>query len=603
MNAIPEERIRNFCIIAHIDHGKSTLADRLIELTKTVANREMRAQLLDSMDLERERGITIKMQAVRLEYKAKDGLVYALNLIDTPGHVDFNYEVSRSLAACEGALLLVDATQGIEAQTLANFYLALEHNLEIIPVINKMDLPSADPAKVVGEIEHSLGLLEEDCLLCSAKTGEGVADILEAIVKKVPRPKVHPDPELKALIYDAHYDSYRGVINYVRLFSGSLKKGQRIKMMSTDKLFDVLEIGYFKPQMTPADALNSGEVGYMISNIKAVEDARVGDTVTDAKTPAKEPLPGYKEAKPMVYCGFYPVDTEQFLELKDAMEKLKLNDAALHYETESSQALGFGFRCGFLGLLHMEIIQERIEREFNIDIVATAPHVPFIIHLTNGKSLILESPAEYPDPTRIEFTEEPFMGLNIITPNSYLGTVIELVQEHRGVYKKATIIDGERQTLTFSVPLAEIITNFFDKLKSRTKGYASMDYWFEENRESKLVKVTMQINGEPVDALSFIAHTSKSATIARKMAEKLKTLIPQQMYAVAIQGAVGGKIICRETISAIRKDVTAKCYGGDISRKRKLLEKQKEGKKKMKSIGSIQVPKEAFLSVLKLDDH
>lgn len=595
--------LRNFSIIAHIDHGKSTLSDRLIQFTHTVADRDMKAQLLDSMDLERERGITIKMQAVRLDYVAKDGKPYILNLIDTPGHVDFTYEVSRSLAACEGALLIVDATQGIEAQTLANFYIALENNLEIIPIINKIDLPSADPNRVAEEIERVLGIPQEQCVLCSAKTGIGVQDILEAIVKHVPAPKPLPDQHLKALIFDAHFDPYRGVISYVRVFSGALKKGQRIKMMSNDRNFEILELGFFKPKMTPSpNGIQTGEVGYMIGNSKDIGDARVGDTITDYRDPAQEPLAGYTEAKPMVFCGFYPVDTNDFEGLKDALEKLKLNDASLHFETESSQALGFGYRCGFLGLLHMEIIQQRIEREYNIDIVVTSPNVTYRITKTNGEILMIENPSKFPTPQEMDMIEEPFMGLSIICPNGYMGTVIELAQESRGLYKKAEFIDADRQQLTFSIPLNELITNFFDKLKSRTKGYASMDYWLEGYQASDVVKVNMLINAELVDALSFIAHRDKAPTIGRKMAEKLKELIPRQMYEVSIQGAIGGKIICRETIKAMRKNVIAKCYGGDISRKRKLLEKQKAGKKKMKSIGSIEVPKEAFLSVLKIDN-
>jgi len=596
------ENIRNFCIIAHIDHGKSTLADRLIEMTHTVSMREMKHQLLDSMDLERERGITIKMQAVRLDYLSQSGNPYILNLIDTPGHVDFSYEVSRSLAACEGALLLVDATQGIEAQTMANFYLALEHDLEIIPVINKIDLPSADPQRVAEEIEQVLCIKASDCLQCSAKTGLGVDDILEAIVARVPAPKTDPEDALKALIFDAHFDVYRGVITYVRVMSGSISKGQKIKLMSTDNVFDILDLGYFRPKMTPAESINVGEVGYLISNIKNVADARIGDTITDARYPAKTPLAGYTEAKPMVFCGFYPVDTEDYPGLRDALEKLKLNDAALNFMPESSTALGFGFRCGFLGLLHMEIIQERIEREYNIDLVATAPNVTYRITKTNGETIELENPTQFPQPQHIASTEEPYMGLSLIAPSQFIGTVIELAQEHRGEYKKAELIDAERQMLTFSMPLNELISNFFDKLKSRTRGYASMDYWFEEYRPSKLVKVDMMINGDPVDALSFISHVSKAPATARRMAEKLKELIPRQLYEVALQGAIGGKIIARESISAMKKNVIAKCYGGDISRKRKLLEKQKEGKKKMKTIGSVQVPKEAFLSVLKIHD-
>lgn len=597
------KNIRNFCIIAHIDHGKSTIADRLIQMTDTVSEREMRAQLLDGMDLERERGITIKMQAVRLEYRAKNGELYILNLIDTPGHVDFSYEVSRSLAACEGALLLVDSTQGIEAQTMANFYLALENDLEILPVINKIDLPSADIPKVTEEIERVLGIPAEDCLLTSAKTGLGILDVLEAIVARVPEPKNKGDvSELRCLIFDAHYDEYKGVIIYVRVFSGALAKGQKVMLMSQGKQFEVLELGFFKPKMTASTSIATGEVGYVILNIKNLSDAHVGDTLTDAKAPAAAPLTDYQQAKPMVFCGFYPVDTEDYPYLRDALEKLKLNDASLHFEPESSQALGFGYRCGFLGLLHLDIIQERLEREFNIDIVATAPNVTYRLTKTNGDVVMLDNPALFPSPVQIETMEEPIMGLSVITPNLYIGTVMELAQEHRGLYQKTDYIDAERQLIKFLIPLNELITNFFDKLKSRTRGYASMDYWFDSFKVSRLVKVNILINGEPVDALSFISHESKATTTARKMAEKLKELIPRQMYEVNIQGAIGGKIICRESISAMRKNVTAKCYGGDISRKRKLLEKQKEGKKRMKSIGSIEVPKEAFLAVLKIED-
>lgn len=595
--------IRNYCIIAHIDHGKSTLADRFLEITHTVSDREMKPQMLDSMDIERERGITIKMQAVRLTHTSqKDGKHYILNLIDTPGHVDFSYEVSRSLAACEGALLLVDATQGIEAQTLANFYLALEHNLEIIPVINKMDLPSAEPEKVAEEIERVFGIPAQDCIRCSAKTGLGVADLLEAIIERIPAPKQGDENSLKALIFDAHYDVYRGVISYVRLFSGSIEKGMMVQMMSTGQRFEVLDLGYFKPTMTSANRLEEGEVGYIIGNIKTISDARIGDTVTTFKHPAHTALPGYREAKPMVFTGFYPVDTTDYILLREALDKLKLNDSALHFEPESSQALGFGFRCGFLGLLHMEIIQERLEREFNIDIVATAPNVTYRILKTNGEELMLENPNDMPPVQNIDTMEEPYMGLAIFTPSQYLGSVMELCRDHRAHYKKSEMIDNERQMLTFSIPLNEMITNFFDQLKSRTRGYASMDYWLEDYRISKLVKVNIMINGETVDALSFITHDSKAVYMARKTVEKLRKLIPRQMYEVAIQGAIGGKIICRETVSAMRKNVTAKCYGGDISRKRKLLEKQKEGKKRMKSLGSVQVPKEAFLEILRIED-
>jgi len=597
------KNIRNFSIIAHIDHGKSTLSDRLIQLTNTVAERDMKEQLLDSMDLERERGITIKMQAVRMNYTAKDGQSYILNLIDTPGHVDFSYEVSRSLSACEGVLLLVDAAQGIEAQTMANFYLALEHDLEIIPVINKVDLPSAEPEKVLKDIELALGISPEDCLLCSAKSGQGVAALLEAIVDKVPPPKNEGlDYPLRALIYDAHYDDYRGVISYIRVFDGEIVQGQMIKMMATDRKFEVAEVGFFTPKMIPSQSIKSGEVGYVISGIKTLDDSRVGDTITDSMRPAEVPLSGYEKAKPMVFSGIYPVDTEEFKELGKVLEKLKLSDASLNYETESSQALGFGYRCGFLGLLHMEIIQERIQREFNIEIVLTAPNVTYKINKNNGETVMLENPSQFPDPTYIDSIFEPYMGLSIITPNEYMGAVMTLAQEARGDYKKAEMLDSKRQMLTFSMPLNELITGFFDQLKSRTRGYASMDYWFEEFRSSKLVKVEILINGESVDALSFISHRDKAEMIGRKFAIKLKEIIPQQMFEVPIQGIIGGKIICRETIRALRKNVTAKCYGGDISRKRKLLEKQKKGKKKMKQLGNVTVPKEAFLSLLKTSE-
>lgn len=596
------ENIRNFCIIAHIDHGKSTLSDRLIELTQTVEQRNMQHQLLDSMDLERERGITIKMQAVRMHYLAKNNTSYILNLIDTPGHVDFSYEVSRSLAACEGALLLIDAAQGIEAQTMANFYLALEHDLEIIPVINKIDLPSADPQKVMNEIELALGIPKEDCLLCSAKTGVGMQEILESIVQHIPTPKKQPTDLLRALIYDAHYDEYRGVISYLRVMSGEIKKGQKIKMMATDKTFEVSELGFFSPKMTPHASIKSGEVGYIITGIKTLDESRVGDTITDARTPSQNPLPGYKEAKPMVFSGLYPIDTEQFKELGEALQKLKLNDASLHFETESSQALGFGYRCGFLGLLHMEIIQERIQREFDIEIVLTAPNVTYKILKMNGDSLLLENPNGYPDPTHIDVIQEPFMGLSIITPNEYIGPVMDLAKQCRGEYKKTELLDAKRQMISFFIPLNELITVFFDNLKSRTKGYASMDYWLDGFRPSSLVKVDVLINGDPVDALSFIAHKDKAPSIGRKVAIKLKDIIPQQMFEVPIQVVIGAKVICRETIRALRKNVTAKCYGGDITRKRKLLEKQKAGKKKMKQLGSVTVPKEAFLTILKVDN-
>jgi len=595
------KHIRNFCIIAHIDHGKSTLADRLIEVTHTVEKRLMKAQLLDTMDIERERGITIKMQAVRMTYTAHNGEDYILNLIDTPGHVDFTYEVSRSLAACEGALLLVDATQGIEAQTMANFYMALEHDLEIIPVINKIDLPSADPKKVLDEIDQVFGIPPEDSLMCSAKTGDGVVDVLEAIVARVPSPKGTAEAPLKGLIFDAHYDSYRGVVSYVRVVDGSLEKGKRFQMMSSGQSFETLDLGYFKPKMTSANSLYAGEVGYVISNIKKVEEAKIGDTITDAKTPTQTPLAGYRESKPMVFCGFYPVDTNDYPQLKDALDKLKLSDASLKYEPETSEALGFGYRCGFLGLLHMEIIQERIEREFNIEIVVTSPNVTYRITLTNGDVFPLDNPSKFPDRPTIALMEEPYMDLSIIAPNEYTGAIMDLVREHRGDYKKTEYIDPTRQHFHFEIPLNEMIANFFDKLKSRTQGYASMDYSLIGYRPAKLVKVDMLINSDPVDALSFIAHTDKARSLAVKIAEKLKDLIPRQMYEVGIQGAIGGKIICKQVVKAYRKNVTAGLYGGDITRKRKVLEKQKKGKKKMKQIGSVSVPKEAFLSVLKID--
>jgi GTP-binding protein LepA len=593
---------RNFCIIAHIDHGKSTLSDRLIQATKTVADRDMKDQLLDSMDIERERGITIKMQAVRMDYRANDGNDYVLNLIDTPGHVDFSYEVSRSLAACEGALLLVDAAQGIEAQTMANFYLALEHDLEIIPVVNKIDLPSAEPDRILAEIEHSFGIPKEECLLCSAKTGSGIEAILEAVIAKVPAPKSSDNDHLKALIYDASYDDYRGVINYVRVIDGEISKGQKIRLMASQKKVDILECGFFKPKMTPSQSIKAGGVGYIITGIKSIKDARVGDTITGDDNPAKEPLAGYKIAKPMVFCGLYPVDTDEYKFLGEALEKLQLNDASLTFETESSQALGFGYRCGFLGLLHMEIIQERIQREFDIDIVVTAPNVTYKVVLNSQEEFAMENPNQYPDVTKIDTIFEPNMGLSVITPNEYLSVIIELVKESRGEFVNSEIIDSNRQILTFTIPLNELITQFFDKLKSRTKGYASMDYWYKEHKPADLVKVDMLINGDVVDALSFISHRKKASGLARNLAIKLKEIIPRQMFEVAIQGSIGAKVISRETIKAMRKNVTAKCYGGDISRKRKLLEKQKAGKKKMKQIGSVQIPKEAFLSVLKASD-
>jgi GTP-binding protein LepA len=594
--------LRNFCIIAHIDHGKSTLSDRLLQATNTISEREMKEQILDSMDLERERGITIKMQAVRMRYTAQNQKEYIFNLIDTPGHVDFSYEVSRSLAACEGALLVIDAAQGIEAQTLANFYLALEQDLTIIPIINKIDLTSAEPERIKAEINEVLGFRSEEIILCSAKTGQGISEILEEIAHKIPPPKPLPENQLKALIFDAHYDPYRGVVNYIRLFSGSIHKNEKIQMMSTGHKFEVLELGFFKPKMTPINQLQSGEVGYLISNIKNIEEASIGDTITSSTNPAQTPLKGYTKAKPMVFCGFYPVDSEEYSALKDALEKLKLNDASLNFIPETSDALGFGFRCGFLGLLHLEIIKERIEREFGIELIATSPNVTYEVTTTKGEVVLLENPNKMPPVTQIELMKEPFMELSIITPNSYIGAVMTLAKDHRGEYKKTEYIDPERQMLVFAIPLNEIIANFFDKLKSHTKGYASMDYNFLGYQPSKLVKVNILINGEIVDALSFISEDSKARFKARQITSKLKEQIPRQLYQVAIQGAIGGKIICRETISAIKKNVTAKCYGGDITRKRKLLEKQKEGKKKMKSIGSIRVPKEAFFAILKIQD-
>lgn len=594
--------IRNFCIIAHIDHGKSTLSDRLIERTNTVAKRDMKHQLLDTMDIERERGITIKMQAVRLDYTTNNK-TYTLNLIDTPGHVDFSYEVSRSLAACEGALLLVDASQGIEAQTIANFYLALENNLEIIPVINKIDLPSADATKVATDIEQVFGIPAGDCVQCSAKSGIGIDDILDRIIQAIPAPKhEYDDALLRALIFDAHYDPYRGVIVYVRLMSGQLKKGDTIQLLATNRCVEVLDVGHFKPKMTSSGVLLSGNVGYVISSMKNVADAKIGDTITHSSATPPPALPGYKDVTPMVFSGIYPVDTNDYDDLKIAIEKLMLNDSALTHTTEKSKALGFGFRCGFLGLLHMDIVQERIEREFNIDIVLTAPSVTYKVTQTNGDVFDLANPTDYPDTQLIDSIEEPYVGLSIIAPSRYTGTIMDLIQYHRGIYKKTSIIDAQRHGFEYDVPMNEIISNFFDKLKSRTQGYASMDYWLLDYRPTNLVKVSMMINGDPIDALSFISHQSNARATASKMAEKLKTLIPRQLYDVIIQGRIGGKIICRETIKALRKNVTAKCYGGDISRKRKLLEKQKAGKKKMKQLGSISVPKDAFLAALRLDD-
>lgn len=597
-----QNRIRNFSIIAHIDHGKSTLADRILEYAGAVEERDMEEQLLDHMDLERERGITIKLQAVRLTYRASDGLEYYLNLIDTPGHVDFTYEVSRSLAACEGAVLVVDAAQGIEAQTLANVYLALENDLEIIPVINKIDLPAADPDRVRQEIEDVIGLDASEAVLTSAKEGIGIADVLEQVVAKVPAPSGSVDEPLQALIFDSHYDLYKGVIVYTRIVNGSVKPGMRIKMMSTGKTFEVTEVGIFKPKMTRTDQLVVGDVGFIVASMKNVKDTRVGDTITDAARPAATPLPGYRRVNPMVFCGLYPIETNLYTALREALEKLELNDSALRFEPETSQALGFGFRCGFLGLLHMEIIQERIEREFGIDLITTSPSVVYHIYTTKGDKKIVENPSDMPDPVMIEHVEEPYVKAKILVPNEYVGAVMELCQRKRGEYVDMRYLDSNRVALTYDMPLSEIIYDFFDQLKSHTRGYASLDYELSGYRSSKLVKIDILLNNEKVDALSFITHKDNAQTRGRAITEKLRKLIPRQMFEVPIQAAIGNKIVARETISALKKDVTAKCYGGDISRKRKLLEKQKEGKKRMKSVGSVEVPQEAFMAVLKIEE-
>ena len=596
------KKIRNFCIIAHIDHGKSTIADRLIEYTGTLQKREMEAQVLDSMDLERERGITIKAQSVRILYKAQDGEEYILNLIDTPGHVDFSYEVSRSLAACEGALLVVDAAQGVEAQTLANVYLALEHDLEIIPVINKIDLPSADPDRVKHEIEDIIGLDASEAVLCSAKSGIGIPDILEAIVNKVPAPPDKSDEPTRALIFDSRFDAYKGAIAYVRVKEGTIKAKDTIRMMHDQKDFDVTELGIFTPNLVPVQELPCGSVGCIAASIKNVADCHVGDTVTLADNPAPEPLPGYRKAVSMVYCGLYPTESKDYENLRDALEKLQLNDAALEYEAETSLALGFGFRCGFLGLLHMDVIQERLEREYNLTLITTAPSVNYKVYKTNGEMLEVDNPAKLPTPTEIDYIEEPYVKATTIVPKDFVGTIMELSQDKRGEYQSMEYLDETRVSVVYHLPLSEIIYDYFDKLKSATKGYASLDYELIGYKQSPMVKMDILLNGEPVDALSIIVHKDRAAIRGRALAEKLKELIPRQMFEIPIQAAVGTKIVARETVKAWRKDVLAKCYGGDISRKRKLLEKQKAGKKRMKAVGSVEIPQEAFMAILKVED-
>ncbi|WP_353847906.1 translation elongation factor 4 [Phascolarctobacterium sp.] len=596
-----QNKIRNFSIIAHIDHGKSTLADRLIEYTGTLTKREMEAQILDSMDLERERGITIKAQAVRSSYKAKNGEEYMLNFIDTPGHVDFTYEVSRALAACEGALLVIDATQGIEAQTLANVYLALDNDLEIIPVINKVDLPSADPDRVKHEIEEVIGIDASEAVLTSAKTGLGIEDVLEAIVAKVPAPSGISDSPLKALVFDSKFDAYKGVVLYVRVIDGRIKPGMKIKMMATNAEFEVTEVGVFKPNLVNVDSLEVGQVGFFAAAIKNVKDARVGDTVTDANNPAAEALPGYRKATPMVFCGLYPVENSDYDNLRDALEKLQLNDASLVFEPETSVALGFGFRCGFLGLLHMDVIKERLEREYNLTLITTAPNVIYQVFRTNGDVELVDNPSNFPDPTVIDHVEEPYVNATIIVPKDYVGAVMELSQEKRGEYENMTYLDETRVMIHYALPLSEIIYDYFDRLKSVTRGYASLDYELAGYRTSSLVKVDILLNGEPVDALSAIVHREKAVSRGRQLVEKLRSLIPRQMFEIPVQAAIGNKVIARENVRAMRKDVLAKCYGGDISRKRKLLEKQKEGKKRMKQVGSVELPQEAFMAILKMD--
>ena len=603
MAEIDQSKIRNFCIVAHIDHGKSTLADRIIEMTGLLTSREMQAQVLDNMELERERGITIKAQAVRTVYKAEDGEEYIFNLIDTPGHVDFNYEVSRSLAACDGAILVVDAAQGIEAQTLANVYLALDHDLDVMPVINKIDLPSAEPERVIEEIEDVIGIEAHDAPRISAKTGQNVDQVLEQIVKKIPAPKGDPKAPLQALIFDSVYDSYKGVIIFCRIKEGTVRKGMPIHMMATGADADVVEVGYFGAgQFIPCEELSAGMVGYIAGSIKNVKDTRVGDTVTDQNNPCAEPLPGYKKVQSMVYCGLYPADGAKYPDLRDALEKLQLNDASLQFEPETSIALGFGFRCGFLGLLHLEIIQERLEREYNLDLVTTAPGVIYRVHKTNGDMIELTNPSNLPDPSEIEYMEEPMVSAEIMVTTEFIGAIMDLCQERRGIYNGMDYIEETRALLKYDLPLNEIIYDFFDALKSRSRGYASFDYEFKGYVQSELVKLDILINKEEVDALSFIVHKDSAYERGRKMCEKLKDEIPRHLFEIPIQAAVGGKIIARETVRAMRKDVLAKCYGGDISRKKKLLEKQKEGKKRMRQIGNVEIPQKAFMSVLKLDD-
>lgn len=598
-----QEQIRNFSIIAHIDHGKSTLADRILEMTHTVTSREMQDQLLDSMDLERERGITIKLNAVELNYTAKNGETYIFHLIDTPGHVDFTYEVSRSLAACEGAVLVVDAAQGIEAQTLANVYLALDNDLEILPVINKIDLPAADPERVRQEIEDVIGIDASEAVLASAKAGIGIEDILEQIVEYVPAPSGDLDAPLKALIFDSIYDSYRGVVLNVRITDGMVKPGDKIKLMSNGKTFDVTEVGVFSPKAVARDFLMVGDVGYITASIKTVQDTRVGDTVTLADNPAAEALPGYRKMNPMVYCGLYPIDTSRYNDLREALEKLQLNDAALQFEPETSQALGFGFRCGFLGLLHMDVVQERLEREFNLELITTAPSVIYHVNKTDGTTATVDNPADFPEPVTIQDVEEPFVKAQIMVPNDFVGAVMELSQRKRGEFITMDYLDDYRVNVVYNIPLSEIVFDFFDKLKSSTKGYASLDYEMSGYQKSKLVKMDILLNGEKVDALSFIVHRDFAYERGKAIVEKLKKLIPRQQFEVPIQAAIGQKIVARSDIKALRKNVLAKCYGGDVSRKRKLLEKQKEGKKRMKQIGSVEVPQEAFMAVLKMDDQ